>query len=92
MVLSAHHSSKNDHNKEIRKAPEEFKFSKIVEYFTSKNVHENGNVKKYDDTLFKFANEALSLNYSVVESTYLFAYLMDEQMKTTYEKITSLKK
>ena len=124
-------NTKNDHNKEIRKAQEEFKFSKIVEYFKANNIHEDEKIKKYiddhlleksveydnlssavhggpfgesalfnlhkdkekyDETLFKFANESLGLHYSVVESTYLFSYLMDEKTKTFYEKILSLRK
>lgn len=124
-------NTKNDHNKGIRMAQEEFRFSKIVDYFKSNNTHENVDIKryidnhlleksveydnlssavhggpfgesalfnlhqdkkKYDDTLYKFANESLGLHYSVVESTYLFAYLMDEKTKTLYEKIASLRK
>ena len=46
--------------------------------------------KKYDDTLYKFANESLDLHYSIVQSTYLFAYLMDDKMKEQYEKINEI--
>lgn len=123
-------NTKNDHNKEIRKVQEEFKFSKIVEYFKSNNDHDNKEIKKYindhllersveydnlssavhggpfgesalfnlhkdkkkyDDTLYKFANESLGLHYGTAESTYLFAYLMDEKMKDSYENIRALR-
>lgn len=52
------------------------------------NLHQDQ--KKYDDTLYKFANESLSLHYNIVQSTYLFAYLMDEKMQGQYEKIKTL--
>lgn len=53
------------------------------------NLHKDK--KKYDDTLYKFANESLGLHYGTVESTYLFAYLMDEKMKEHYESIKALR-
>lgn len=51
----------------------------------------NKDNKKYKDTLYKFAHDSLGLHYSIVESTYLFAYLMDEEMKEHYGKIEKLK-
>lgn len=52
------------------------------------NLHQDQ--KKYDETLYKFANESSGLHYSIVQSTYLFAYLMDEKMQGRYEKIKTL--
>lgn len=45
---------------------------------------------KFNKALEKFAGDSFSLHTSLVESTYLFAYLMDEKMKKHYEKIKSL--
>lgn len=42
--------------------------------------------KKIEDTLYKFADDSFELHYSIVESTYLFAYLMDNKMQNHYEK------
>ncbi len=46
--------------------------------------------EKFNKTLEKFTNDSLNLHYSLVESTYLFAYLMDEKVKEHYEKIKIL--
>lgn len=48
--------------------------------------------EKMEDTLYKFAYESFGLHYSIVESTYLFAYLMNDEMKDQYEKIKELRK
>lgn len=45
---------------------------------------------KFNKALEKFAGDSFNLHYSLVETTYLFAYLMDEKMQTHYEKIKSL--
>jgi hypothetical protein len=123
-------NTKNDHNKKIRKTQDEFKFSKIVEYFKSDQNHvdsvkeyinshllersvEYDNLssavhggpfgesalfnlhkdkEKHDATLFKFAHESMGLHHSIVESTYLFAYVVvSNDMKEHYEKIKSLR-
>jgi len=47
--------------------------------------------EKFDTTLYKFASDNFELHYSIVESTYLFAYLMDNEMKKHYEKIKALR-
>jgi hypothetical protein len=51
-------------------------------------LHENNNI---DKQLNAFAVDSFGLHASLVETTYLFAYLMDDDMKEYYEKIKSLR-
>ena len=46
---------------------------------------------KFSKALEKFADDSFNLHCSLVESTYLFAYLMDEKIKEYYEKIKKLR-
>ena len=47
--------------------------------------------EKFNKALEKFADDSFNLHYSLVESTYLFACLMDNEMQKYYEKIKSLR-
>ena len=46
---------------------------------------------KFNKALEKFASDSFNLHYSLVEATYLFAYLMDDKTQTHYEKIKNLR-
>jgi len=46
---------------------------------------------KFNKALEKFAGDSFNLHYSLVEATYLFAYLMDDKIQTHYEKIKNLR-
>lgn len=45
------------------------------------------NKDKFNKALEKIASDCFDLHCSLVEATYLFAYLMDEKMKSQYDKI-----
>lgn len=47
--------------------------------------------EKFSKTLEKFADDSFNLHYSLVESTYLFASLMDGEMQKHYEKIKNIR-
>jgi hypothetical protein len=101
-ILSYLQSNHTIENEEIKKFVNDHILERSVEYDNLSSAVHGGpfgesalftlhqDKKKYDDTLYKFANESLGLHYSIVQSTYLFAYLMDEKMQEQYEKIRIL--
>ena len=98
-ILSYLQSNNSDKNAEVKKFVNDHLLERSVEYDNLSSAVHGGpfgesalfnlhqDQKKYDDTLYKFANESLGLHYSIVQSTYLFAYLMDDKMQEQYEKI-----
>jgi len=97
-------SSNFSDNKEIKQFINDHLLNKGIEYDNLSSAVHGGpfgesalfnlhkDKKKHNDTLYKFASESFGLHHSIVESTYLFAYLMDEEMKEHYESITALRK
>ncbi len=45
---------------------------------------------KFNKALEKFARDSFNLHFSLVETTHLFAYLMNDKMQKHYEKIKNL--
>jgi hypothetical protein len=97
--LQSHHTNGSE---EVRKFVNSHLLEKSVEYDNLSsavhggpfgesalfNLHQDQN--KYDDTLYKFANESLGLHYSIAQSTYIFAYLLDDKLQKQYEKINGI--
>lgn len=103
-ILSYLQSNNSDKSAEVKKFINDHLLERSVEYDNLSSAVHGGpfgesalfnlhqDQKKYDDTLYKFANESLDLHYSIVQSTYLFAYLMDNKMQEQYEKINEVMK
>jgi hypothetical protein len=47
--------------------------------------------KKFEAAKIRFATDALMLHKSLIETTYLFAYLMDSSLQKYYEEISGVK-
>lgn len=101
-ILSYLQSNHTSESTEVKKFVNDHILERSVEYDNLSSAVHGGpfgesalfnllqDQRKYDDTLYKFANESLSLHYSIVQSTYLFAYLMDDKMQEQYEKINRI--
>ena len=101
-ILSYLQSNNSDKSAEVKKFVNDHLLEKSVEYDNLSSAVHGGpfgesalfnlhqDQKKYDYTLYKFANESLGLHYSIVQSTYLFAYLMDDKVQKQYEKINMI--
>ena len=97
----------NDNNgkdKIVKRFKKEYLLQRLVDYINlSSGVHGGPfgelaffnlqkDKEKFNKALEKFASDSFNLHYSLVESTYLFAYLMDNEMQKHYEKIKNLRK
>jgi len=95
-------NNNNEKDEIIKRFKKEYLLQRLVDYTNlSSGVHGGPfgelaffNLQKdkgqFSKALEKFANDSFNLHYSLVESTYLFAYLMDDQMQTHYENIRNL--
>jgi len=92
----------NDASSEIiKKYKKEYLLERLIEYTNmSSSVHGGPfgelalfelqkDKTKLEATLNKFANESFLLHKSIIETTYLFASLMDEGVKKYYDDIVS---
>lgn len=98
-ILSYLQSNNTNKSEEVKKFVNQHLLERSVEYDNLSSAVHGGpfgesalfnlhqDQKKYNDTLYKFANESLGLHYSIVQSTYLFTYLMDDKIQEQYEKI-----
>src|SRR3989344_6663046 len=96
-------NNNNEKDKIVERFKKEYLLQRLVDYTNlSSGVHGGPfgelalfslrkDKKKFEDTLYKFASDSFNLHYSLVEATYLFAYLMDDKTQTHYEKIKNLK-
>lgn len=101
-ILSYLQSNHTSESEEVKKFVNDHLLERSVEYDNLSSAVHGGpfgesalfnlhqDQKKYDDTLYQFANESLSLHYSIVQSTYLFACLMDGKIQEQYEKINMI--
>jgi len=99
-LIANNNSEKNEIIKRFKK---KYLLQRLVDYTNlSSGVHGGPfgeltlfNLQKYKDkfskALEKFAGDSFNLHYSLVEVTYLFAYLMNDKMQTHYEKIKDLR-
>lgn len=89
----------SDKDEILKKAKKEYLLQRLIEYTNmSSSVHGGsfGNFAlaeirkdqtKLENTLRKFINDSYVLYKSLIEATYLFAYLRDESMRIHYEDI-----
>jgi hypothetical protein len=101
-ILSYLQSNHTSEHEEVKKFVNDHLLERSVEYDNLSSAVHGGpfgesalfnlhqDQKKYNDTLYKFANESLGLHYSIVQSTYLFAYLMDNKLQEQYEKMNGI--
>jgi len=96
----------NNNNKKdeiIERFKKEYLLQRLIDYTNlSSGVHGKPfgklalfnlqkNEDKFNKALEKFASDSFNLHYSLVETTYLFTYLMDDKIQTHYEKIKNLR-
>ena len=96
-------NNNNEKNKIVERFKKEYLLRRLIDYTNlSSGVHGGPfgelalfslrkDKKKFEDTLYKFAGDSFELHYSTVKATYLFAYLMDNNMQNHYEKIRAIK-
>lgn len=94
----------NNNSKNINSFKKHYLLKRLIEYTNfSSGVHGGpfGEMmlsksckykKSLEKTLYKFMTESFGLHKSLVESTYLFAYLMDNNVQKYYEGIRDLEK
>lgn len=94
-------NNNNENNEIIKRYKKEYLLERLIEYTNmSSSVHGGpfGELALYElqkekskleVTLNKFANESFVLHKSIVETTYLFASLMDEEVTKYYDDIVS---
>jgi len=97
-------NNNNEKDKIVERFKKEYLLQRLVDYTNlSSGVHGGPfgelvlfnlqkDKDKFSKALEKFASDSFNLHYSLVESTYLFAYLMDNKMQKYYEKIKNLRK
>jgi hypothetical protein len=96
-------NNNNKKNEIVERFKKEYLLQRLVDYTNlSSGVHGGPfgelvlfnlqkDKNKFNKALEKFASDSFNLHYSLVEATYLFAYLMDDKTQTHYEKIKNLK-
>jgi hypothetical protein len=96
-------ANNNDEDKIVKRFKKEYLLQRLIDYTNlSSGVHGGPfgelaffnfqkNKDKFDRALEKFAGDSFNLYYGLVETTYLFAYLLDNKMRTYYEKIKNLR-
>ena len=94
-------NNNNENNEIIKRYKKEYLLERLIEYTNmSSSVHGGPfgeavlyelkkDKSKIEATLNKFANESFMLHKSIVETTYLFASLMDETVTKYYDDIVS---
>lgn len=94
----------NKDNDEIKKYKKEYLLNRLIEYTnTSSSVHGGPfsesvllelrkDEAKLNSALEKFINDSFLLHKSIIETTYLFASLMDDVVKTHYDEIMRVEK
>ncbi|MCR4284406.1 MAG: DUF5677 domain-containing protein [Parcubacteria group bacterium] len=94
-------NNNNENSEIIKRYKKEYLLERLIEYTNmSSSVHGGPfgelalyelqkDKSKLEATLNKFANESFMLHKSIVETTYLFASLMDEQVTKYYDDIVS---
>jgi hypothetical protein len=92
----------NKDNEILKRYKKEYLLVRLIEYTNmSSSVHGGpfGELALYElrkdksrleATLNKFATDSFLLHKNIVEATYLFAYLMDHNIKKHYDDITTL--
>jgi len=97
-------NNNNEKDEIIKRFKKEYLLQRLVDYTNlSSGVHGGPfgelalfnlqkDKDKLDKALEKFTDDSFNLHHSLVETTYLFASLMDDKIQTHYEKIKNLKK
>jgi len=92
-------NNNNEKNEIVKRFKKEYLLQRLIDYTNlSSGVHGGPfgelalfNLQKdkgkFNKALEKFADDSYNLHYSLVETTYLFTYLMDNKAKTHYEKL-----
>jgi len=96
-------NNNSEKSKIIEKYKKEYLLERLTEYtnmsssvhggpFGELALHElQKDNSKFEATLNRFANESFALHKSIVETTYLFASLMDDKVTKYYDEITELR-
>lgn len=96
-------NNNNEKDKIVERFKKEYLLQRLVDYTNlSSGVHGGPfgelvlfnlqkDKDKFSKALEKFASDSFNLHCSLVESTYLFAYLMDNGMQKHYEKIKNFR-